>query len=202
MQYVATCGNLNQSVNVTWTTGGGGGNPPCFLEGTTILCYIDGVSKYIPVETLVPGTLVRTSMNGLKKVILVGTGQIENPDNNIRIQDRLYKLSVSNYPELKKDLFITGCHSILVRELTAKQTNDTITQSDRVFVTEKKYRLMACVDEKAEPWNSKGIYTIWHFALEHDDVKMNYGAYANGGLLVETCCIDRLENKTNFTLIK
>jgi len=119
-----------------------------------------------------------------------------------RIQERLYKLSVSNYPELKKDLFITGCHSILVRELTAKQTNDTITQAERVFVTEKKYRLMACVDEKAEPWNSKGTYTIWHFALEHDDVKMNYGAYANGGLLVETCCIDRLENKTNFTLLK
>lgn len=59
---------------------------------------------------------------------------------------------------------------------------------------------MACVDERAEPWNSQGTYTIWHFALEHYDEKMNYGVYANGGLLVETCSINFLKNKSNMDL--
>ena len=198
VQYLATSGNLAASATVTWIANGGP-KPPCFLEGTKILCQIDGVDAYIPVEKLVPGTLVRTSLNGLKKIVLIGTGQIENPDNDERIEQRLYKLSPSKYPDLKDDLFITGCHSILVRNITYKQRCDTIKYVERVFVTDKKYRLMACVDENAEPWNSKGTYTIWHFALEHENVKMNYGVYANGGLLVETCCINRLQNKTNFT---
>ena len=60
---------------------------------------------------------------------------------------------------------------------------------------------MACVDERAEPWAAEGNYTIWHFALEHADDGMNYGVYANGGLLVETCSIRTLKNKSNFTIL-
>ena len=60
---------------------------------------------------------------------------------------------------------------------------------------------MACVDERAVPWNSKGIYTIWHFALENNDEKMNYGVYANGGLLVETCSINFLKKKSNMVVL-
>jgi hypothetical protein len=59
---------------------------------------------------------------------------------------------------------------------------------------------MACVDQRAEPWNSQGEYRIWHFALEHHDDGMNYGVYANGGLLVETCSIRFLKKKSNMTL--
>jgi len=60
---------------------------------------------------------------------------------------------------------------------------------------------MAYIDERAEPWNSEGSYTIWHFALENTDDGMNYGVYANGGLLVETCPIRTLKNKSNMTLL-
>ena len=60
---------------------------------------------------------------------------------------------------------------------------------------------MACVDERAEPWNSKGTYTVYHFALENEDDSMNYGVYANGGLLTETCAIRTLQNKSNMTLM-
>jgi hypothetical protein len=35
---------------------------------------------------------------------------------------------------------------------------------------------------------------------EHDNDRMNYGVYANGGLLVETCCIYFLKNKSNMTV--
>ena len=171
---------------------------PCFLEGSTILCQIDGVETYVPVEKLNKGTLVKTSLDGYKPVVLLGKGKIQNPENNERTENRLYKCSTSNYPQLKDDLYITGCHSILEFPITEKQKEDTIKHLGRLFVTDKKYRLMACVDERAEPWNSKGEFTIWHFALENNDEGMNYGVYANGGLLVETCSIKFLKNKSNM----
>jgi hypothetical protein len=174
---------------------------PCFLEGSTILCQIDGVEKYVPVEELKKGTLVKTSLDGYKPVVVLGKGTIQNPGNNERTEHRLYKCSPSNYPELKEDLYITGCHSILEFPITDKQEKDTIKHLGQVFVTDMKYRLMACVDERAEPWNSEGTYTIWHIALEHHDEKMNYGIYANGGLLVETTSINFLKNKSNMSLV-
>jgi hypothetical protein len=175
---------------------------PCFLEGSTILCQVDGVEKYIPVEQLNKETLVKTSLNGYKLVVLVGSGSIKNPGNDERNENRLYKCSPSKYPELKDDLYITGCHSILEFPLTEKQKEDTIKHLGKLFVTDKKYRLMACLDERAEPWNSEGEYTIWHFALENNDKKMNYGVYANGGLLVETCSINFMKNKSNMVIVK
>ena len=52
---------------------------PCFKEGTLVLCLVDGAEKYLPIETLKPGVLVRTSLNGYKKLELIGKGEIENP---------------------------------------------------------------------------------------------------------------------------
>jgi hypothetical protein len=171
---------------------------PCFLEGSTILCEVDGVEKYVPVEELKQGSLVKTSLNGYKPVVLIGKGSIQNPGNDERTENRLYKCSPSKYTELSEDLYITGCHSILQFPITNKQEKDTIKHLGKLFVTDKKYRLMACVDERAEPWNSEGVYTIWHFALENPDDGMNYGVYANG-LLVESCSIRALKNKSNMT---
>lgn len=173
---------------------------PCFLEGSTILCQVNGVETYVPVEELKKGTLVKTSLHGYKPVVLVGKGSIQNPGNDERTENRLYKCSPSNYPELKGDLYITGCHSILKFPITEKEKEDSIKHLGKLFVTDSKYRLMACVDQRAEPWNSEGTYPIWHFALEHTSERMNYGVYANGGLLVETCSIVFLKNKSNMTL--
>jgi len=172
---------------------------PCFLEGTKVLCQIDGADKYIPIETITTDTLVKTSLNGYKKIELIAKGNIYNPPTNERIENRLYKCSPNNYPELKYDLYITGDHSILVDSLTVIQKEKTIKQLGKIFVTDKKYRLTAYVDDRAEPWNSKGTYSIWHIALEHTNARMNYGIYVNGGLLVETCCINTLKNKSNMT---
>jgi hypothetical protein len=183
-----------------------GGNPsyflyaasPCFLEDTTVLCQVDGVEKYVPVQQIVKGTLVKTSLDGYKAVVLIGNGTILNPGNDERVENRLYKCSTSKYPELTDDLYITGCHSILEPRMTDKQKEDTIKHLGKVFVTDKKYRLIACVDDRAEPWNCKGTYTIWNFALENPHENMNYGVYVNGGLLVESCSIYVLKNKSNM----
>jgi len=173
----------------------------CFLQGSTILCLVDGAEQYIPIEHLVKGTLVKTSLNGYKPVVLVGKGTIHNLGNDERTENRLYKCPVAKYPHLKDDLYITGCHSILEFPITETQKEAIINQMGRLFVTDAKYRLMACIDERAEPWNSKGEYTIWHIALENSDELMNYGIYANGGLLVETCSIWFLKHKTNMAVV-
>ena len=175
-------------------------NITCLLEGTKILCLINGYETYRPIETLTPGTLVKTSRDGYKKVELIGKGTLRNPGTNERSEDRLYKCSPANYPELKENLYITGAHSILVDSLTTVQREETVKHLGQIFVTDKKYRLMACVDERAEPWNNEGLHPIWHLALENENMRMNYGVYANG-LLVETCSINMLRNKSNMTLV-
>jgi hypothetical protein len=142
---------------------------PCFLEGTNILCQVDGVDTYVPIEKLKQGTLVKTSKSGYKKVDLIGKGPIYNPGNDERIKNRLYKCSPQNFPGLNSNLFITGAHSILVDSLTEKHREQTIEQLGDIYVTESKYRLMACIDERAKPWNSEGTYTIYETANEQID---------------------------------
>jgi hypothetical protein len=173
---------------------------PCFLEGSTILCHVDGVDTYVPVEQMKTGTLVKTLRDGYKKVELIGKGTISNPASADRTQNRLYCCSKDRYPELTSDLYITGCHSILVSSFTEEQRKKTIELMKFTYVTDGKYRLMACVDEKAEPWQSEGLYTIWHFALEHENYYANYGVYANGGLVVETCSKRFMKELSNLTL--
>jgi hypothetical protein len=173
---------------------------PCFLEGTTLLCQVNNVDTYVPIEQLKKGMLVKTSLDGYKAVCLLGKGTIHNPGTDERTENRLYKCSTRKYPSLISDLYITGCHSILEFPITEKQTKDIKKHAGRLYVTDKKYRLMACLDERAEPWNSQGEYTIWHVALEHNDETMNYGVFANGGLLVETCSIHFLKNRSNMVV--
>jgi hypothetical protein len=173
----------------------------CFKEGTNILCLVDGKEVYQAIETLKEGSLVKTRRSGYKKIEILASGAIQNPGTHQRIPGRLYKCSKAAYPELTEDLYLTGQHSILVDSITEKQKQGILTHLGRIFVTDNKYRLIACVDERAEPWASEGTYTIWHLALENIDPNMNYGIYVNGGLLVETCCLDTLKNKSNLTPI-
>ena len=162
------------------------------MEGTEILALVEDQEKYVPIETLRKGDLVKTSLDGYKKIEMIGFGNISNPEHSERIEDRLYKCSTSNYTELSSDLYITGCHSILTGSLTDDQKEKTIKSLGKVYVTDEKYRLMAQLDERAEPWASEGVYNIWHFALENENERFNCGVYANGGLLVETCSINFL----------
>jgi len=176
-------------------------NTPCFLEGSTILCQIDGVEKYVPVESLQKDTLVKTYLHGFKKVVVLGKGEIVNPGNDERTENRLYKCSKEKYPELTEDLYITGCHSILKNRVSDKEKDDTLKHLGKIYVTNRLFRLMAHIDERAEPWNSEGTYTIYHFALENEDEGMNYGVYAGGGLLVESCAIRTLLNRSNMRVL-
>lgn len=173
---------------------------PCFLEGSKILSLMGGEEVYVPIEKLQKGDLIKTSRNGYKKIEVIGKGTIVNKGDGARIEERLYKCSKDKYPELSEDLYITGFHSILVDNLTDAQKETIIKTMGKLYSTENKYRLIAYADERAEPWSSEGKFTIWHLALENTDRRMNYGIYANGGLLVESCSIHYLTHYANMSI--
>ena len=171
---------------------------PCFLEGTQILCQIAGVETYVNVEAIRPGTLVKTSRDGYKAVKLIGHRDMTNPGTADRNKNSLYLCTKDAYPEITADVTITGCHAILVNKISEEQRAGIISTLQRVFVTDKKYRLPACIDERAAVVQTAGTFTVWHFALDHYDTRMNYGVYAQG-LLVESSPICHMNSK-NYTL--
>jgi hypothetical protein len=177
--------------------------PPviCFKEGSTLLSFIHGKEQYVPIENIRTGTLVKTLLNGYVPVHSIGTSKIYNSGDKLRGKNRLYRLTKEKYSELTEDLIITGCHSLLVEELSEKQRSDIIDELGHLMITDDKYRLMAIYDERADTYEEKGLFNIWHLALEHDDERMNYGVYANGGLLVETTSQRMLANFSGMTLM-
>ena len=177
--------------------------PPviCFKEGSTLLSFIHGKEEYVPIENIRSGTLVKTLLNGYVPVHSIGTSKLYNSGDKLRGKNRLYRLTKDAYPELTEDLIITGCHSLLVEELSEKQRSDIIDELGRIMITDDKYRLMAIYDERADTYEEEGLFNIWHLALEHDDERMNYGVYANGGLLVETTSRRMLANFSGMTLV-
>ena len=173
---------------------------PCFLEGTKILCFENNEEVYRPVESLRKGDLVKTIYNGYVPVCMMGTTSLYNPGNDYRVANRLYKCPREKYPTLFEDLYITGCHSILVPSMTDDQWENTKAVNGNIYVTDNHFRLIACADEKAEPFNKEGFMNIYHIALEHHEICMNYGIYANG-LLVESCSIDYLIKYSNLKIM-
>jgi len=174
----------------------------CFLEGTKILSIINGEEKYVPIETLRKGDVIKTVKSGNKQIEMIGFSKMTHNAEANRIKDQLYKCSQHEYADLLEDLIITGCHSILVDKFASdEQKEATIKINGKIYVTDKKYRLPACVDERASVYELPGTYTIYHLALENDDYYMNYGIYANG-LLVETCSKRFIKAISNITLIE
>ena len=175
-------------------------SPPCFLEGTKILCLVDEKEQYITIESLAKGTLVKTLLDGYKPVTHIGYSKMTNSGLSTRERSQLYVCTPEKYPTLIEPLYITGCHSILVDELSEKQREETMKVYNKVFATDKKYRLEAYLDERADPWPEKGECTVWHVSLEHENEVCNYGIYANG-LLVESISNRAITTSKTLTLV-
>jgi hypothetical protein len=210
-----TISGLGQRINYALvlravnTNGAGSASAPvylrymCFLEGTKILCFDPETQQEVerPIETLRKGTLVKTTYSGYKAIDTIGTSKIYNPANSMRSMNRLYKCPKENYPDLKEDLVITGCHSILVQELTEEERALSLELQGKIYATDRLYRLIAAVDKRAEPYTTEGVFNIWHLALENDNYYYNYGIYANG-LLVETTSLRMIKEQSGMELIE
>ena len=157
--------------------------PPCFLYDSKILTN----QGYRPIQDLRKGDLVKTLKHYYKPIDMIGKRDMNHPASQERIKNQLYKCSKDQYPELNEDLIITGCHAILVDSFkTEEQIKQAIElNGDRLCVTDDKFRLPTCLDDRACVYEIPGEYTVYHLALENEDYFSNYGIYANG-LLVET----------------
>jgi surface protein len=174
----------------------------CFKEDSKILCFKNNQEQYIPIQNLRKGDIVKTFLHGYVPISMIGKTEMYNKATNKRIKDQLYKCSSEQYSELFEDLVITGCHSILIDEFKdEKEMEETNEINGDIYVTDEKYRLPACVDERAAVYEKEGLFTIYHLALDHDDYYMNYGIYANG-LLVETCSKRYLKELSKMELIE
>jgi len=171
---------------------------PCFKEDTHILT-IDG---YRLIQDLRKGDLVKTLNHGYVGINTIGHQSIYNEKDKM-IFDKIFKCTNENYPEIFEDLYITGLHAVLVDSLTdEQQTQIKGIYNDSVFITDDKYRLPVCYDERAKPYESKDVekVVIYHLALNHEDENLNYGIYANG-LLVETTSI-RLMKESGLIMVE
>ena len=169
----------------------------CFKEDTKILTD----KGYLPIQDLRKGDLVKTLLHGYQPINIIGKKEIYHLACKERIKDQLYKCSKEQYPEVFEDLVITGCHCILVEEFTTQEEKEkTIEVNGDIYITDDKYRLPACADEKTTVYEKQGNHTIYHFALENNDYYMNYGVFANG-LLVETTSKRFMNELTDMDII-
>jgi hypothetical protein len=175
--------------------------PVCFKEDSKILCLIEDKEVYVPIQDIRKGVLVKTHLSGYVPVNMIGTSKIYNEGNGLGGKNSLYKCTTEKYSELTEDLVITGCHSILVDYISDEQRKLSEEITGRIFVTENKYRLISMLDDRAEPLQEKGIFSIWHLALDNNDEFMNYGVYANGGLLVETTSKRMLRDYSGMNIL-
>jgi hypothetical protein len=154
----------------------------CFNHDTQIFTN----KGYRKIQELKKGDLVKTYKHGFKKIYLMGKKEFTHRPTPYRSKDHLYRCSKSQYPELLEDLIITGCHSVLVDDYVDEaQYNRVIEVNGEVYITDDKYRLPVCADERASIYEQPGKYTVYHIALENERYCGNYGIYANG-LLVES----------------
>ena len=171
-------------------------NLVCFKEDTRILTD----KGYIQIQDLRKGDLIKTLNNDFVPINMIGYNDMNNISSDKRIKNQLYLCSQDNYPEIFEDLIITGCHSILVDEFKDDEEEETKEILDKIYATDYKYRLPACVDKRSEIYKNKGTYRIYHIALDNVNYYSNYGIYANG-LLVESCSKRYLKECSKMTLI-
>jgi len=171
---------------------------PCFKKDSKILTD----QGYKLVQDLRKGDLVKTLNHGFLPIDMIGKRDMHHDALEERIKNQLYQYSNDTFEEIFEPLIITGCHSILIDEFVSDEERaKTAKVLGDIYLTDDKYRLPACVDEKASVYEIPGDYTIYHIALENEHYTGNYGIYANG-LLVETCSKRYLKEHSHMVLIE
>lgn len=178
-----------QATNVTFAftsvAGPSPRSPACFIEGTKLLAHVKDKDTYVNIEDLRSGDLVKTHLHGYKPIKFIGKGFMTN--NPTQWNGCVKKLPKSG--DVTDDLFVTGAHSILVDELSEKESGGMLAiygTTDRKI--DNKTLLLSWVSEKFEAVDDNKDYTYYHLVLEHDnDENKRYGIWANGVLTESQC---------------
>jgi hypothetical protein len=164
----------------------------CFKEGTRILTN----TGYVPVETLAKGQLIQTFRHGLVPLRALGRSRVSNVGGSApRSKNRLYvyrRGTVEGGSRPFADLVVTGEHSALVPSLQHVEKKMMTKHFGSAKTTDDQFHLLAQYDARAVPYEPKGVFTVYHFALECGrDYERHFGVYANG-MLMESCSVIHL----------
>ncbi len=158
-------------------------DPTCFNFGTKILVLKDSREKYVPVQDLRRGDIVKTYLHGYRKIDCIGRGRMVNDPSSLT--SCMYKMTKTDKNGLIEDLYVTGGHSILVNALSneEKQKQKCISFSETI---DDKVLLLAAASNQFVKVQGKKLYTYYHFTCENGgDDNRRFGVYANG-ILTET----------------
>ena len=164
----------------------------CFKEGTRILTS----NGYVRVETLTPGTLVKTFRHGFVPLRSLGRSRVYNDGGPARLKEKLYvyrRGSLAENGTPFADLVVTGEHSALVGSLGPREKAAMTRHFGFPKITDGQYHLLAQHDARAVPYEQRGVFTVYHFSLVcGSDYERHYGVYANG-MLMESCSVNHLK---------
>lgn len=155
----------------------------CFIEGTSILCFQpipDYKEKYIPIEELRVGDLVKTLRHGYRRISMIWRGKMQNNTQNI--WESIYSCD---------KLLLTGGHGVFEDDIHPRC----------VSKCEDKYIVPANQSLRFFPIDGTRSFYTYHIALESDgDDFRRFGVWANG-VLVETSTIHHFihNNYTSHT---
>jgi hypothetical protein len=154
-------------------------DPICFVKGMKILCFLDNLEVYIPIEDLTTDHFVKTYHNGYKKIVFIKQFSLINttrrPVTKKEKINKIYKLAKEDYEELFEDLYINGGHSILVDTLTEEENRINLKLFKGYKRIGEKIRLLTYINQKAIPINDDLRYEMYHISTGEEE-----GIYANG----------------------
>ena len=166
-----------------------GGDPSGFLENTAILCFCKtlGQEKYLPIQTLRVGDLVKTYKNGYRPIQTIGKSYMFN-DPHIR-NCQLYVLKKTEENGLLEDVVMTGGHGIMVDNYT----DDVLKPYARNFVAprpleiiDNKALVVAAEHKDTIGYTDTNFYTVYHLTLDNDDNEHKRFCIWANGMLSET----------------
>ncbi len=171
--------NLTQTF-IPFTVTTVSGTIPCFGEGTQILTIENEEEKYVAVEKLVEGSVVKTYKHGARKIAKIVSGSFVNdPQEPKRC---MYKLPKTD--AMTNDLILTGGHAVLVDQAP----------KGLQFKIDDKYLSFAENNADFEKIDDHQIYKYYNFSMENDgDKERRFGVWANG-VLCETPSEKQLES--------
>ena len=168
------------------------GTLSCYNKGTKILCLINNIETYIPIENIKKGFLVKTYKNGYLPVELIGSKLGISTPNGSKC-NCLYKLKDGN-------LIVTGGHYLLVDEIPSDKLNSEFIDFYKFnYTIEDKKILLVADSDLFEMINEIQTCELYHIVLKCDTNKKKwYGIYVEG-ILSESTSKEHflLQNFTN-----